>query len=59
LEPYDGFQYFCSDPSYATQKGNWVKRVGAGSHAIYVQFLNGAGGLGVIDDWTFELVVYD
>jgi len=59
LEPYDGFQTFCSAPTPATHKGNWVRRVGAGSHVLQVQFLNSAGGIGQADDWTFELVVYD
>jgi hypothetical protein len=64
LEPYDGAQAFCDADSYATHKGNWVKRVGGGLHSLYVEFwiFDGAP-LEVlsawIDDWTFELVVYD
>jgi hypothetical protein len=64
MEPYDGQQAFCSADSYATHKGNWVKRAAAGAHTLQVQFwiFDGAPA-GVlqasIDDWTFELVVYD
>jgi len=58
LQPYDGFQVFCSAPTFATHKGNWVRRVGAGFHNLTVQFFQGAGSA-TIDDWTFELVVYD
>jgi len=64
LEPYDGQQAFCSADSYATHKGNWVRRAGAGTHTLYVQFwiLDGGAAEALsawIDDWTFELVVYD
>lgn len=59
MEPYDGFQVFCSSSLPATYTGTWVRRVGAGAHSIQVQFLNSGGGAGVIDDWTFELVVHD
>jgi hypothetical protein len=64
MEPYDGQQAFCSANGYATHKGNWVKRVNAGAHTLQVQFwvLDGFpfGVLSaIIDDWTFELVVYD
>ena len=65
MEPYDGFQAFCSANGRATHKGNWVRRVGAGNHTLQVQFwiVNGPGGgvplQAVIDDWTFEVVVYD
>lgn len=64
LEPYDGQQAFCSDNNYATHKGNWVRRAGAGTHSLTVQFWIWDGGInnllsGVIDDWTFEVVVYD
>jgi hypothetical protein len=58
LEPYDGAQIFCSSASAATHKGNWVRRVGAGTHTLQVQILQ-TGGQTLIDDWTFELVVYD
>jgi hypothetical protein len=64
MEPYDGQQAFCSANGYATHKGNWVRRVAAGVHNLVVQFwiLDGIpfGALSaIIDDWTFELVVYD
>ena len=61
LEPFDGAQSFCSVPTPATHSGLWVRRVGAGTHVLQVMFLNPgpAGSVGVIDDWTFELVVYD
>jgi hypothetical protein len=64
LEPYDGGQAFCSADGYATHKGNWVKRAAAGPHSLSVQFwiFDGAPVEVVsawIDDWTFELVVYD
>jgi hypothetical protein len=64
MEPYDGFQAFCSADGYATHAGNWVRRVGAGNHILQVQFwiLDGApvGVLqAIIDDWTFEVVVYE
>lgn len=64
LEPYDGAQAFCSANGYATHKGNWVRRAGRGIHNLQVQiwifdaFSN--NNLSVwLDDWTFELVVYD
>lgn len=64
MEPYDGQQAFCSANGYATHKGNWVRRVAAGVHTLVVQFwiFDGVplGALSaVIDDWTFELVVYN
>ena len=64
MEPYDGFQAFCSANGHATHKGNWVKRVGAGNHVLQVQFLildaaPVAVVQAVIDDWTFETVVHD
>lgn len=58
MQPSDGFQVFCSSPTFATHKGNWVRRVGPGNHNLRVQFLKGPGNAS-IDDWTFELVVYD
>jgi hypothetical protein len=66
IEPYDGDQRFCSSVNpVATHKGNWAQRVGAGVHTLYVEVLttdffpdNGAIST-VIDDWTFEVVVYD
>ncbi|MGH8636051.1 MAG: hypothetical protein ACREUZ_02845 [Burkholderiales bacterium] len=64
LEPHDGFQAFCSADGYATHKGNWVERAGPGRHTLVVQFqINDAAPDNAlsawIDDWTFELVVYD
>ena len=66
IEPYDGDQRFCSAVSQvATYKGNWATRVGAGTHVVRVEIMptdfgvdNGVLAV-VIDDWTFELVVYD
>jgi hypothetical protein len=58
MEPSDGFQTFCTSAVPATHKGNWVGRVEAGAHTLQVQFRNTAGGV-TVDDWTFELVVYD
>ena len=45
-------------------QGNWVKQVQGGVHTLVVQFwiFDGAPAEAVtawIDDWTFELVVYD
>jgi hypothetical protein len=64
VEPYDGGQAFFSADGYATHKGNWVRRVGGGTHVLQVQFwiFDGAPAEVLsawIDDWTFELVVYD
>jgi hypothetical protein len=66
VEPYDADQRFCSAVNpVATHKGNWARRVGAGTHALVLQIMpvdfapdNGIISA-VIDDWTFELVVYD
>jgi hypothetical protein len=66
VEPYDGDQRFCSSVSpVATHKGNWARRVGAGNHMLRVEIMpvdfgpdNGVLVV-TIDDWTFELVVYD
>lgn len=64
LEPDDGQQAFCSADGYATYKGNWVKKANPGNHALVVQFWIEDGPpaevvTASIDDWTFELVVYD
>jgi hypothetical protein len=64
LEPYDADQRFFSDNAYATYKGNWVRRAPAGNHVLAVQVWIFDGApleflQAVIDDWTFELVVYD
>jgi len=64
MEPYDGFQAFFSANGYATHKGNWIRRAAGGTHTMQVQFWIVDGlPLGVlqasIDDWTFELVVYE
>jgi hypothetical protein len=66
MEPYDGGQVFCSSTTFtstvATYKGNWVRRSGGAilgtSHTLQVQVRN-TGGLASLDDWTFELVVYN
>ncbi len=58
LEPYDANQVFCSSASPATYKGNWARRFGAGTHTLQVQ-VNNTAGFVLLDDWTFELVVYD
>jgi hypothetical protein len=64
LEPYDGAQAFCSADGYATYTGVWSKRMTGGVHNLQVQFwLFDGGGLEAlsawIDDWTFELIVYE
>jgi hypothetical protein len=64
LEPYDGQQAFCSAEGYATHKGNWVKRAASGPHNLFVQFWIQDNApfenvVAWIDDWTFEVVVYD
>jgi hypothetical protein len=66
IEPDDGDQRFCSATSpVATHKGNWAQRVGPGSHVVQVQIMPVDFGVdngvivATIDDWTFELVVYD
>ena len=58
LEPYDGGQVFCQAAPAATYSGTWLRRVGAGTHTLQVQIFSTAG-LTLIDDWTFDLVVYD
>jgi hypothetical protein len=58
VQPYDGFQVFCSASTYATHKGNWVKQVQPGYHNLVVQFYQ-TFGTASIDDWTFEVVVHD
>ena len=66
VEPYDGDQRFCSAVNpVATHAGLWSQRVGPGNHTLQVQIMtvdfapdNGAIS-SLIDDWTFELVVYD
>jgi hypothetical protein len=64
MEPYDGGQAFFSQDTYATHTGNWVKKVSEGNHTLQVQvwIFDGAPAevlTAWIDDWTFELVVYD
>ena len=64
MEPYDGFQAFCSANGHATHKGNWVRRANPGNHVLQVQFwILDVAPLAVvqsvIDDWTFEVVIYD
>jgi hypothetical protein len=58
LEPYDGGQVFCQAAPASTYSGTWLRRVGAGTHTLQVQIFSTAG-LTLIDDWTFDLVVYD
>jgi hypothetical protein len=58
LEPYDGFQVFCSINAPQTHAGLWARRMSGGAHNLVVQFFNSAGSV-IIDDWTFEVVVYD
>lgn len=66
LEPFDtgSVPAFCSADGYAMHKGNWVKRAAPGAHNLRVQFWIFDGApletlTAWIDDWTFELVVYD
>jgi hypothetical protein len=61
IEPYDGFQDFCSFPG--TYTGRWAKRVPAGSHTIQVQFFYvdsppTGNTYARIDDWKLKLQVY-
>jgi hypothetical protein len=66
IEPYDGDQRFCSSANpLATHAGLWSQRVGPGNHTLQVQIMtldfapdNGAIS-SELDDWTFELVVYE
>ena len=58
LEPYDGLQVFCSINAPQMHAGFWARRMAGGAHNLVVQFFNTAGSV-VIDDWTFEVVVYD
>jgi len=66
IEPYDGDQRFCSSANpVATHAANWAQTVGPGNHTLQVQFMtvdflpnNGAIST-LIDDWTFEVVVYN
>jgi hypothetical protein len=66
LAPGDNMQAFCSADGFATHKGNWVLRAGPGMHNLVVQFFVRDEGndsmeplTASIDDWTFELVVYE
>ena len=64
LEPYDGAQAFCSADGYATYTAMYSKRMTQGVHNLQVQFwiFDGAPAEAVsawIDDWTFELIVYE
>lgn len=62
MQPYDGARVFCSSSLPATYTANWTRRPPASLfgvwHTLTVQFLNTAGSV-TIDDWNFELVVYD
>jgi len=62
MNPQDNDQVFCSSSGRATYKGNWVRRtptltVGI-NHTVKVQFLV-TTSFAVIDDWTYELLVYN
>jgi hypothetical protein len=64
LQPYDGDQAFFSANAYATHAGNWIRRAGPGTHTLQVQVWIFDGFPSEVlsarvDDWTFELVVYD
>lgn len=66
LEPYDGDQRFCSaNEPLATHAANWAQRVGAGTHLLRIEIMpvdfgpdNGILNA-TVDDWTFQLVVYE
>lgn len=62
MSPQDNDQVFCSSPGRATYKGNWVRRTPALTvginHTVRVQFLV-TSSFATIDDWTFELLVYN
>jgi hypothetical protein len=57
-EPNDNGRTFCSSSSTASYHADWVRRVGAGTHNLQVQFNNTAGVV-TIDDWKMRLVVYN
>jgi hypothetical protein len=64
MEPYDGAQAFFSADGYATHTGMWSKRFGPGAHNLQVQFwiydgLPNEILTAIVDDWTFELIVYE
>jgi hypothetical protein len=67
MEPYDGNQVFCSADKPATHTGTWARRLGPGVHTLHVELwvvdnlpLNVFPALtATIDDWTFELVLYN
>jgi hypothetical protein len=58
FEPNDGDSTFCSSASTATYHASWLKRAGAGTHNLQVQLQNTSGQV-IIDDWKFQLVIYD
>src|SRR4051812_12279009 len=60
LEPRSGISHvFCQSPSGATHMGKWVRKTkSSGWHLLEVEtYLT--SGTAVIDDWTFEVVVYE
>jgi hypothetical protein len=64
MEPYDAGQAFCSADAYATHTGTWTRRVAGGVHTLQVQvwiFDGAPAGVlqAIMDDWTFEVVVYE
>jgi hypothetical protein len=58
LEPNDNGRAFCSASAPASYHADWIRRAGAGTHNLQVQFNNTAGVVS-IDDWKMTLVVYD
>ena len=65
IEPYDAAQGFFSADAYATHAGHWAKRVAGGqphvdrcSSGFSTEFRSRLCQAR-IDDWTFEVVVYD
>jgi len=62
MQPYDGFRIFCSSGLPATYTATWSRRPPTSAvnvaHTLTVQFMNSAGSV-TIDDWNFELVVYN
>jgi hypothetical protein len=62
MQPDDGFQIFCSSPTFATYSRTWVRRAGGGilglNHTLQVQ-VRPTVNTATLDDWTLELVVYN
>lgn len=57
LVPGSSGAVFCQSNEFATYTGSWLLRGGPGNYRFSVQFFTGA--FAVIDDWTFQVVVYD